>query len=317
MKPHQGRNYNVIKKLPHILLFLAFIFTIVCLFLYFHLTQSIESNDASHHSVKENSHRDELEDHNGVKNKLAVIVPFRDRFDELLRFVPHMDNFLKRQNIDFSINIINQASGLRFNRASLVNAGFTLVTQDDESVDYIVIHDVDLLPLTHELSYRYPGLGTPMHLSSPQLHPKYNYSTYAGGILLITTNDFIFINGMSNRYWGWGLEDDEFRLRMSLAGFILKVPENISTGRDGTFLHIHGQNRKRDTSNLHDQKASTRRLDRQTGLSNVNFTLVKKQMIHIDSSAATVYTVDLHCDRTKTPWCDYPEKKKKTTPSKS
>ena len=149
-----------------------------------------------------------------------------------------------------------------------------------------------------------------MHLASPQLHPKYNYPQYTGGILLITTNDFLMVDGMSNRYWGWGLEDDEFRLRMNVAGFTLQQPSGVVTGRNGTFLHLHGKNRKRDTSNLHSQRESTRRLDRTTGLSSLNFTLVSRHSLVIDSAAATVYTVQLICNRSETPWCEFGEKKK-------
>lgn len=41
-------------------------------------------------------------------NKLGIIVPFRERFDELLEFVPHIHSFLKNQNVLHEIFIINQ-----------------------------------------------------------------------------------------------------------------------------------------------------------------------------------------------------------------
>lgn len=31
---------------------------------------------------------------------------------------------------------------------------------------------------------------------------------------MLTLKDFKFVNGLSNKYWGWGLEDDEFYLRL-------------------------------------------------------------------------------------------------------
>lgn len=46
-------------------------------------------------------------------HKLAVLVPFRDRFEELLQFVPHMNKFLSRQNINFKIYILNQVCVLQ------------------------------------------------------------------------------------------------------------------------------------------------------------------------------------------------------------
>ena len=46
-----------------------------------------------------------------TKHKLSVIVPFRDRFDELMLFVPNLSRFLVAQNVAFEILVINQVSG--------------------------------------------------------------------------------------------------------------------------------------------------------------------------------------------------------------
>lgn len=69
----------------------------------------------------------------------------------------------------------------RFNRASLINVGFL---KTEKAFDYIAMHDVDLLPMNDQLSYAYPNTG-PHHISSPDLHPRYHYFTFIGGILLI------------------------------------------------------------------------------------------------------------------------------------
>lgn len=100
-----------------------------------------------------------------------MIVPFRDRFEELLQFVPHMDRFLSQQDTPFHIFVINQVDRFRFNRASLINVGFS-VAKDD--FDYLAMHDVDLLPLNKNLKYDYPVDG-PFHVAAPGLHPKYDY----------------------------------------------------------------------------------------------------------------------------------------------
>ena len=42
-------------------------------------------------------------------HRLAVIVPYRDRFEELRLFVPHIHKYLKEKGIDHQIYIINQA----------------------------------------------------------------------------------------------------------------------------------------------------------------------------------------------------------------
>jgi xylosylprotein 4-beta-galactosyltransferase len=41
---------------------------------------------------------------------LAVIVPFRDRFEELQVFVPHLSTFLNNQSVQHEIFIVNQVS---------------------------------------------------------------------------------------------------------------------------------------------------------------------------------------------------------------
>nr|CAG4652136.1 EOG090X0CO7 [Triops cancriformis] len=164
---------------------------------------------------------------------LAVIVPFRERFEELLEFIPYMNNFLTAKNIRHEIIIVNQLGDYRFNRASLINVGY-LFAKNESGSDYIAIHDVDLLPLNYELDYSYPSKG-PYHVASPDLHPRYHYKTFVGGILLLTNADFEKVNGLSNRYWGWGLEDDELYVRMKNAGLKIQRPKNLTTNMTNTF----------------------------------------------------------------------------------
>lgn len=85
-------------------------------------------------------------------------------------------------NYAFISLLYRQVDNFRFNRASLINVGF-LTSQAE--CDYIAMHDVDLLPLNPELSYRYPVKPGPFHIASPELHPRYHYATFVGGILLI------------------------------------------------------------------------------------------------------------------------------------
>ena len=73
------------------------------------------------------------------------------------------------------------------------------------------------------------------------------YFNFSGGILLITREHFNLVNGMSNNYWGWGLEDDEFHRRLVDNDLSIQRPSNITTGKSGTFKHFHSaRTRKRD-----------------------------------------------------------------------
>lgn len=47
-------------------------------------------------------------------HKIAILVPFRDRFEELLEFVPYMHNFLNKQGTAHQIYVINQVDNYRY-----------------------------------------------------------------------------------------------------------------------------------------------------------------------------------------------------------
>ncbi|CRK90021.1 CLUMA_CG003746, isoform A [Clunio marinus] len=244
---------------------------------------------------------DSVVENTSGKKKLAIIVPFRDRFDELLKFVPHMTKFLNNQQIPHHIFIINQIDRFRFNRASLINVGF-LYTK--ENFDYIAMHDVDLLPLNENLKYDYPIDG-PFHIAAPGLHPKYNYPTFIGGILLLKNEHFEMVNGMSNKYWGWGLEDDEFYVRLKDVKLKVYRPQNILTGSSDTFNHIHDRaHRRRDTTKCFNQKEETRKRDTKTGLNTIKYEIKNRNELSIDGIKVTILNVDLKCDKNSTPWCD-------------
>ena len=135
---------------------------------------------------------------------------------------------------------IFQIDQFRFNRASLLNVGFQ--ETKTSGCDYIALHDVDLIPVNEKLLYAYPESG-PYHISAPTLHPIYDYATFIGGILLISRKHFKLLNGMSNRYWGWGLEDDEFGFRIREANLVVRRPslDEITTGKMNTFFHYHSK----------------------------------------------------------------------------
>ena len=50
-----------------------------------------------------NIHIDQASEHS-----LCILIPFRDRFEELTEFVPRITEFLKRQNLNPKIVVINQ-----------------------------------------------------------------------------------------------------------------------------------------------------------------------------------------------------------------
>ncbi|RXG71154.1 Beta-1,4-galactosyltransferase 7 [Armadillidium vulgare] len=255
-------------------------------------TRSCDCSQSSNsHNSLANSVQNQFRKTNA--HNLAIL----DRFEELLEFVPDISSFLIAQKKSFHIFIINQADGLRFNRASLLNA-------DVEGVDYVALHDVDLIPKNPSLIYSFPSEG-PFHVAAPHLHPRYHYPTFIGGILLIQRDHFRRVDGLSNKYWGWGLEDDEFYARLTEARFKIFRPANLSTGIKDTFKHHHNRRiRKRDMIKCYNQQDVTRRRDRQTGLSTTKYNLLSRKEMTADGYPFTILNIELLCDYAVTPWCN-------------
>jgi hypothetical protein len=152
-----------------------------------------------------------------MNHKLLVIVPYRDRAEHLSIFIPYITNTLSNQNIDYKIVVIEQNQGKLFNRGLLCNIGFKLYS---DQYDYICIHDIDMIGENFDYSYE-PYV---THLSALEKRRKYKewYSRYLGGVTLFPKEIFININGFSNEYWGWGVEDDDLKIRCDVMGYETK-----------------------------------------------------------------------------------------------
>jgi hypothetical protein len=149
--------------------------------------------------------------------EMAVIVPYRDREEHLEKFVPYMQEYLDQP---FSIFVIEQEPGQRFNRGKLMNVGFDIAKND---YDWFCFHDVDLLP--EDISYNYPE--DPIHLGArlEQNNFEMPYPTFFGGVNMFCKEDFELVNGFPNDYWGWGWEECDLRLRCELAGLTISRPK--------------------------------------------------------------------------------------------
>lgn len=148
-----------------------------------------------------------------ARHRVAIIIPFRDREIHLKIFLKNIHPFLRRQQIDYGIFVVEMASNIKFNRALLMNVGFV---EAMKQYDYqcFIFHDVDLLPEDDRNLYTCPQ--TPRHMSVAIDRMKYKlpYSQIFGGVSAIATDHFKKINGFSNIYFGWGGEDDDMYRRI-------------------------------------------------------------------------------------------------------
>lgn len=138
--------------------------------------------------------------------KLDLLVSYRDRESQLQEFIPYMCKYLAFLGIDFHIWIVEQVDDTSFNRGILYNIAVKYLEKDNH---YLCFHDVDILP-TKGTNYYKPDEDAVTHL--------YGYSGSLGGIFLMNTNDYLKINGFSNKFEGWGYEDNEIMRRVKLGG---------------------------------------------------------------------------------------------------
>ena len=123
-------------------------------------------------------------------------------------------NWFKKSKLDYEIIIVEQSDNNPFNRGSLLNIG--VIKAKELGCTYIALHDVDMLP-TKDVDYSI--VDRPTHLATNFLSNHYKeqkriiFDEYFGGVTMFLIEDYYHINGYSNKYWGWGYEDDDLLWR--------------------------------------------------------------------------------------------------------
>jgi hypothetical protein len=176
-----------------------------------------------------------------MKNKkLGVIVPYRDRYEHLQIFKNYITEYLNSTGIPFELIIVEQDGGSNFNRGKLLNIGFKYAKK--LKCDYVVFHDVDMLPIDVDYSY----VEHPIHLATNFISDgdmkRTLFYNYFGGVTLFSVSDFERINGYSNEYWGWGFEDDDLLYRCIKNYILLDKIEISNTIASSSTLKFNGVN---------------------------------------------------------------------------
>ena len=174
--------------------------------------------------------------------KLGIIVPYRNRYEHLEQFKKSIVEYLDSNAYEnYVIIIVEQDNAQLFNRGMLLNIGFKEAKK--QGCDYVVFHDVDMLP--EDVDYSYSD--KPLHLSTDFIleegeKPRTIFDEYFGGVTLFPVDKFEEIDGYSNKYWGWGYEDDDLRLRCSEKGVPLKTHKLKNFKPKGQSLKFNGVN---------------------------------------------------------------------------
>ena len=157
-----------------------------------------------------------------TKHKLGVCVPYRNREEHLKEFIPRVSKFLEDRDIDYAIYFAHQCDDKLFNRGAMKNIAAKHAFED--GCDYIVWHDIDMVPEDDTCDYSYPEKH-PKHIAVNISQSDYmlKYEQYFGGAVLFTQEQVGKTNGYSNEYWDWGMEDDDLFWRCVKEGMVNKT----------------------------------------------------------------------------------------------
>ncbi|KAI6196998.1 hypothetical protein M3Y94_01173500 [Aphelenchoides besseyi] len=159
-----------------------------------------------------------------ARDRVAIIIPYRDRKSHLTRLLDFLIPILKHQLLDFRFIVTEQYGDDLFNKGRIMNAAFKLA--QSMGVDCTIFHDVDMFPQDDRTPYNCPE--SPRHLGAFVSNLGYQlwYKEIVGGALAITIEDYLAVNGYSNLYWGWGGEDDDMGKRILSLNYTIERPNN-------------------------------------------------------------------------------------------
>ncbi|KAI5087620.1 beta-1,4-galactosyltransferase 1 [Silurus meridionalis] len=169
------------------------------------------------------------------QQKVAIIIPFRDRELHLKYWLYYMHPILQRQQLDYGVYVIEQTGADLFNRAKLFNVGYAEALKED-NYDCFVFSDIDIIPIDDRNLYK--CYDQPRHLSVAidKFNFQLPYPQIFGGISALSKEQLLKINGFSNNYWGWGGEDDDIYKRLSFRGMSISRPD-LMIGRCKMIQH--------------------------------------------------------------------------------
>lgn len=177
-------------------------------------------------------------------HKLGIIIPYRNRYLHLIEFKRCIQKYLQDKKIEYELIVVEQDDAKTFNRGKLLNVGFTIAKK--LNCDYVVFHDIDMLPCDVDYSYSDIPLHLATNFKKSLMKSKYPvpdrvvFDEYFGGVTMFPSDIFEEINGYSNDYWGWGYEDNDLLHRCKMYGINLDQKEINMMGGNSAAIKFNG-----------------------------------------------------------------------------
>ncbi|XP_047481843.1 beta-1,4-N-acetylgalactosaminyltransferase bre-4-like isoform X2 [Penaeus chinensis] len=122
-----------------------------------------------------------------------------------------------------------QTGDMEFNRAKLLNIGYALA-QKFGPYDCYAFHDIDCVPKDDRNLYNCADQPRHLGVGMEKFTYKIPYDTFYGCACLMTGWQVEKVNGWSNRYFGWGGEDDNMWRRIKAEKMqVWRVSDHLAT----------------------------------------------------------------------------------------
>ncbi|MHA2082128.1 MAG: galactosyltransferase-related protein [Candidatus Thorarchaeota archaeon] len=165
-----------------------------------------------------------------TKYMLYIIIPYRDREQQLLAYLNQTVPIFKSVFEGFRIIIIEQGNIKPFNKGLLLNVAVKYLEMHDD--DEIIFQDVSILPTRNVILECYKP-----KIKSDCVLGIYSHEASMGGVVKINKKTFDSVNGFPTNYWGWGSESNTFRDRLSMAGVTCTIKYSPNTSiADSLFI---------------------------------------------------------------------------------
>jgi len=154
---------------------------------------------------------------------IAYIIPYRDRYDNLKKTVTNLQEYIKYQNLEADIWVIEQDRFGNWNKGTTCNCGFQILK---DHYDYFTFNDADT----------YPNLSTKFYYPKEnEINHIFGYEYCLGGVFSCNKKTFIKVNGFNNNFFNWGREDRDLEDRCK--------EKNVNINRNNLIkLHSDGMN---------------------------------------------------------------------------
>ena len=151
-------------------------------------------------------------------HRALILITERYRSEQQIEILKELPTYLQNKNISYTILVIHQNNNNLFNKGALYNIGYKYAKESNISFDYVILHDIDMIPIEYDYSYTRGACflyGLILNYGkNKETFTSTERMPFAGGVTTIDTWCYESINGFSNMFEGWGGEDDYFLIKI-------------------------------------------------------------------------------------------------------